>query len=74
MGRIGCIRILPVNVAFVMVTVTESLDVNEPLVVPLHVVRFTPFVEDFIPDIKLNGIFSVETKAHPFLLCLEILF
>ena len=60
MARMGCIYILPVNVTFVMVTVTESLDVNEPLVVPLHDVRFTPFVEDLIPDIKLNGVLSVE--------------
>ena len=37
MGRMGCIPIpiLPVNVTFVTVMVTESLGVNEPLVVTL---------------------------------------
>ena len=34
LGRMGCIPILPTNITFVTVTVTESLGVNEPLHVP----------------------------------------
>ena len=31
MGRMGCIPVLPINVMFVTVLVTESLGVNRPL-------------------------------------------
>ena len=42
-GRMGCIPILPINVMFVTVTVTESFGVNRPL--NLRIGRFIDSTE-----------------------------
>ena len=59
--RMGCIPIMPVNVTFVPVTVTESLGVIEPLLKKHHTAQVLTWYLTLFEDFKNWLLDNIET-------------